>query len=63
MVAETVIGRLPAAPILGAVFAGGESCRFGRDKALAMLAKLDGEPARRWLTLGESIARRRHMGR
>jgi len=32
-------------------------------EALAMLAKLDGEPARRWLTLGESIARRRHMGR
>ena len=32
-------------------------------EALAMLAKLEGEPARRWLTLGESIARRRHMGR
>ena len=38
MVAAAVIGHLPAEPILGAVFAGGESCRFGRDKALAMLA-------------------------
>ncbi|WP_374619096.1 hypothetical protein [Devosia sp.] len=32
-------------------------------EALAAMAALDGEPARRWLTLGEQIARRRFMGR
>jgi hypothetical protein len=32
-------------------------------KALGMAAALEGEPARRWLTLGEQIARRAFMGR
>ena len=31
-------------------------------EALAAMAELDGDPARRWLTLGEQIARRRFMG-
>ena len=31
-------------------------------EALRVMAALEGEPARRWLTLGEQIARRRHMG-
>lgn len=32
-------------------------------EAIATMAVLTGEPARRWLTLGEQLARRRHMGR
>ena len=32
-------------------------------EALAALRGLEGEPARRWLTLAEQCARRRHMGR
>jgi hypothetical protein len=32
-------------------------------EALKAMSALDGEPARRWLTLGEQIARRLHMGR
>lgn len=32
-------------------------------EALKIMALLEGEPARRWLTLGEQISRRRYMGR
>jgi hypothetical protein len=32
-------------------------------EALGIMALLEGEPARRWLTLGEQISRRRYMGR
>ncbi len=34
-----------------------------QDDALAAMTPLSGEPARRWLTLAEQIARRLHMGR
>ena len=34
-----------------------------QDEALAAMVSLTGEPARRWLTLAEQIARRLHMGR
>lgn len=47
----------------GTLVIAGERLAALASEAFATMAALDDAPARRWLTLGEQIARRQHMGR